>query len=178
MKVKAILVFILFFTSASFSQTDFTIGGYLGGGSFSGNSSSVGGFTSSIYFETNVPMFEEVYPRAGFIFTKDLNAIIPNDKKPFYPYLMGVSFKGVTYQFFDSKIFLEEGAGLLALNDRTFSDTNIWDYGIAISLSAGYDLRTFNLTGFKVGLGAEYGITFFNTLPKYSSIHLFAQLTI
>ena len=91
---------------------------------------------------------------------------------------MGVNFKGVTTQYFDNKMFLEEGVGFLALNDRTFSDTDIWDYGIVISLSTGFDLRNFDLKGFKLGAGAEYGITFFNTLPKYSSIHLFVHYTI
>jgi hypothetical protein len=178
LKVKAFLLIILFFSPLIFSQTDFTIGGSFGGGSFSGNTASVSGFTSSLYAEVNIPLFEEVYPRASFIMVKDINALLPNTQKPYLPYLAGASFKGVTYQFFDSKIFLEEGAGLLALNDNTLSDTNIWDYGIVISFSVGYDLRNYNLKGFKLGAGAEYGITFFNTLPKYSSIHVFAQFTI
>jgi hypothetical protein len=29
-----------------------------------------------------------------------------------------------------------------------------------------------------VGAGAEYGITFINTLPRYSSIHIFFQFVI
>lgn len=177
MKVKTLLLFIIFFSTTVFPQIKFTIGGSVGGGSFSGNSSSVGGFTSSLYAETDMTLFQEVFPRLGLIFTKDLNAVLPNTRKPYYPNILGFSFKGVTYQFFDNKIFLEEGVGLLALNDRTFIDTNVWDYGIVISFSVGYDLRNFNLNGFKLGAGAEYGITFFNTLPKYSSLHVFAQYT-
>lgn len=178
MKVKTLLLFILLFTAISFPQINFTVGGSVGGGYFSGNSSSVGGFTTSLYAETNIALFQEVFPRLSLVFTKDLNAVLPNTHKPYFPNILGFSFKGVTYQFFDNKIFLEEDAGLLALNDRTFIDTNVWDYGIAISFSAGYDLRNFDLKGFKIGAGAEYGITFFNTLPKYSSIHLFAQYTL
>lgn len=177
MKVKTLLLFIIFFSTTVFPQIKFTIGGSVGGGSFSGNSSSVGGFTSSLYAETDMTLFQEVFPRLGLVFTKDLNAVLPNTRKPYYPNILGFSFKGVTYQFFDNKIFLEEGVGLLALNDRTFIDTNVWDYGIVISFSVGYDLRNFNLDGFKLGAGAEYGITFFNTLPKYSSLHVFAQYT-
>lgn len=178
MKVKTLLLFIIFFSTTVFPQIKFTIGGSVGGGSFSGNSSSVGGFTSSLYAETDMTLFQEVFPRLGLVFTKDLNAVLPNTRKPYYPNILGFSFKGVTYQFFDNKIFLEEGVGLLALNDRTFIDTNVWDYGIVISFSVGYDLRNFNLDGFKLGAGAEYGITFFNTLPKYSSLHVFAQYTL
>jgi hypothetical protein len=178
LKIKVLIIIVIFLPSFAFSQVEFTIGGSLGGGSFSGNSSSVGGFTTNFYVETNIPLFSEVYPRAGFFFIKDFNAILPNTYKPYFPYLMGFSLKGVTYQFFDNKIFLEEGVGLLALNDRTFSDTNIWDYGVIFSLSAGYDLRNFNLKGIKVGLGVDYGITFFNTLPQFSSINVFVHYTI
>ncbi len=178
MKVKTILLEVVLFSSICFAQTEFSVGGYLGGGSFSGNTVSVGGFTSSLFVEANIPLFEEVFPRASFIFTKDFNSLLPNTIQTYNPFILGFDFKGITTQYFDNKLFLEEGVGLLALNDRTFIDTNIWDYGIVISLSAGFDLRNFNLKGFKVGAGAEYGITFFNSLPKYSSIHLFFQFTI
>ncbi|MDP2362968.1 MAG: hypothetical protein Q8M94_04260 [Ignavibacteria bacterium] len=178
MKVKVLIIFVKLFSLVTFAQTEISVGGYLGGGSFSGNSFSVGGFTASLFVEASLPLFEEVFPRASFMFTKDFNAILPNTTKAYYPYLMGLNFKGITTQYFDNKIFLEEGVGLLALNDHTFIDTDIWDYGVVISLSAGYDLRNFNLKGFKIGAGAEYGITFFNTLPKYSSIHLFVHYTI
>jgi len=178
LKVKTILSAVVLFSSICFSQTEFSVGGYLGGGSFSGNSPSIGGFTTSLFVEVNLPLFEEVFPIVSFIYTKDFNAILPNTNKPYNPFIMGFNFKGITTQYFDSKIFLEEGVGLLALNDRTFIDTDIWDYGVVISLTVGYDLRNFDLNGFKIGIGAEYGITFFNTLPKYSSIHIFVHFTI
>ncbi len=178
MKVKTILSTVVMLSSICLSQTEISVGGYIGGGSFSGNSVSIGGFTTSIFVEANFPLFEEVFPRVSFIYTKDFNAILPNTNQPYNPFIMGFNFKGVTTQYFDSKVFLEEGVGLLALNDRTFSDTDIWDYGIVISLSVGYDLRNYNLKGFKIGAGAEYGITFVNTLPKYSSIHIFFQFVI
>ncbi|HEX7357968.1 MAG TPA: hypothetical protein VF270_09690 [Ignavibacteriaceae bacterium] len=178
MKIKEFLIFIIFLSSPIFSQTEISVGGYLGGGTFSGNSSSVGGFTSSVFVEANLPLFEEVFPRVSLIFTKDLNAILPNDNQPYNPYILGFNFKGVTTQYFDNKIFLEEGVGLLALNDRTFIDTNVWDYGVVISISAGFDLRDFDLKGFKLGAGVEYGLTFFNTLPKYSSLHILLQYSI
>ena len=178
MKVKGLIIIVIFFSSTLFSQTEISVGGFLGGGSFSGNSVSIAGFTSSIFIEANLPLFEEVFPRLSFIYTKDFNAILPNTNQPYNPFVMGVNFKGVTTQYFDNKMFLEEGVGFLALNDRTFSDTDIWDYGIVISLSTGFDLRNFDLKGFRLGAGAEYGITFFNTLPKYSSIHLFVHYTI
>jgi hypothetical protein len=178
LKVKIIFVLLLLISSITFSQTTVSVGGYLGGGQFSGNSVSVGGFTSSLFIEMNTVLFEEVYPRLSFIFTKDFNVILPNATQTYNPFILGVTFKGVTTQYFDGKLFLEEGVGFAALNNQTFSDTNVWDYGVVISISAGFDLRDFDLNGFKLGAGAEYGMTFFDTLPKYSSLHLFIHYTI
>lgn len=178
MKVKIVFVLLILITPRLLSQTEISIGGSLGGGSFKGNSSSVGGFSSSLFLEANIPLFDEVFPRVGFIFMKDFNAILPNTNQSYNPFIYGISFKGITTQYFDSKIFLEEGVGLLAIKDRTFNDTNVWDYGVDISLSVGYDLRNFDLKGFKIGAGVEFGFTFFNTLPKYSSVQIFAHYTI
>lgn len=177
---KYLLLIILFITinlpvSAQFR---ISIGGTVGGGFLKGNSPSVGAVTTSLFLETNTVLFEEVYPRLGVIFAKDYNAIIPNVDKPYFPYVQGVTFKGVTTQYFDGRYFLEEGVGLLALNDRTFSDTDNWNYGVVLSINGGFDLRGFNLDGFKLGGGAEYGITFTNALPQYSSIHLFVQYSL
>jgi hypothetical protein len=170
-------IFLISFQIISFAQFKISIGGTVGGGFLRGNSPSVGAFTSSVFLETNTVLFQEVFPRLSFVFAKDFNAIVPNVKKPYFPYVKGISFKGITSQYFDGNYFLEEGVGLLALNDRTFSDTDSWNFGVVISINGGFDLRGFNLDGFKLGAGAEYGITFTNSLPQYSSIHLFTHYT-
>lgn len=159
------------------AQFMFSAGATVGGGFIQSNSPSVGTFTTSVFIETNTALFEEVFPRLSFIFAKDFNAIIPNVEKPYFPWVQGITFKGITTQYFDGRYFLEEGIGLIALNDRTFSDTDNWNYGVALSINGGFDLRGFNLDGFKLGAGAEYGITFTNALPQYSSIHLFVIYT-
>ena len=174
------MIYIILFTgfpSAANAQFMFSAGATLGGGFIKSNSPSVGTFTTSLFIETNIVLFSEVFPRLGFIFAKDFNAIIPNVEKPYFPWVQGITFKGVTTQYFDGRYFLEEGVGLLALNDRTFSDTDNWNYGVVLSINGGFDLRGFNLDGFKLGAGAEYGITFTNALPQYSSIQLLALYT-
>jgi hypothetical protein len=159
------------------AQFRIAVGGTVGGGILKGNSPSVGAVTTSLFIETNTTLFQEVYPRLSFVLAKDFNAIVPNVKKPYFPYARGITFKGITSQYFNGKYFLEEGVGLLALNDRTFSDTDNWNFGVVISINGGFDLRGFNLDGFKLGAGAEFGITFTNSLPWYSSIHLFTHYT-
>ena len=174
------LLLLILFVAAQFTanaQLRISIGGTVGGGFLKGNSPSVGAVTASLFLETNTVLFSEVFPRLGVIYARDFNAIIPNVDKPYFPYVQGVTFKGITTQYFDGKYFLEEGVGLLALNDRTFSDTDDWNFGIVLSINGGFDLRGFNLDGFKLGAGAEYGITFTNALPQYSSLHLFTLYT-
>lgn len=167
MKIKILLSFLLIFNAAIFSQIQFSAGTFIGASSFSSTSPSVGGFATGFFIETDQPLFEEVYPRFGFTFMKDINAIIPNSRNPYYPSMLTFSFKGVTSQYFDSKIFLEESVGIMTLNDRTFVDKNSWEYGIALSFLAGYDWRNFNLKGLKTGIAVDYGITFTGSLPTF-----------
>jgi len=179
LQIRLLIILIVLtgiFASAK-AQFMFSAGATIGGGYLKSNSPSVGAVTTSLFIETNTVLFSEVFPRLSFIFAKDFNAIIPNVEKPYFPWVQGITFKGVTTQYFDGRYFLEEGVGLLALNDRTFSDTDNWNYGVVLSINGGFDLRGFNLDGFKLGAGAEYGITFTNALPQYSSIHLFTIYT-
>jgi hypothetical protein len=177
-KIIFVVIIIFFLQITAAAQLRISAGGFVGGGFVKGNSPSVGSANVSFFIETNTVLFAEVVPRLGVIFAKDFNSIVPNVEKPYFPYVQGINFRGVTTQYFDNHIFLEEGIGLLALNDRTFSDTDIWDYGIVLSISGGWDLRGFELSGFKLGAGIEYGITFLNTLPQYTSLHLFFHYTL
>ena len=172
------LAFILIVSTPMYSQMRVSAGGFIGGGTIQGNSPSIGAFTASVFIETNTTLFLEVTPRLSYVFARDFNAIIPNTTQPYNPFVQGITFKGITTQYFEDKLFLEEGVGLLALNDRTFSDTDVWSFGVVLSLSGGWDLRGFNLDGFKLGAGIEFGITFNNTLARYSSVHLYFNYTI
>ena len=178
--VKIAMLFILIFTiqSNTNAQIRVSAGGSVGGGFIKGNSPSVSSFTASFFVETNTILFTEVTPRLSFVYARDFNSIIPNLRKPYFPFIQGISFKGITTQYFEDHIFLEEGFGLLALNDRTFSNTDSWSYGIVLSINGGFDLRGFELSGFKIGAGIEYGITFNNTLAQFSSLHFYINYTL
>jgi len=171
-------ILILFISVSSYSQIKISAGGFVGGGTIKGNSPSIGAFTVSVFIETNTTLFLEVTPRLSYVFAKDFNAIIPNTSQPFNPYVQGITIKGIATQYFKDKIFLEEGVGLLALNDRIFSDIDVWSYGVVLSLSAGWDLHGIHLNGFKLGAGVEFGITFNNTLARYSSLYFYFNYTI
>lgn len=171
------LVLLLLFNTAN-AQIELTVGAYAGGGFIKGNSPDQSSFSTSVFIETNTPLFEEVYPRVSFIYAQDFNILLPDTRQRYHPFIKGFSLKGITSQYFDSRIFLEEGVGFLMLNDRTFSDVNEWNAGMVLSLAGGLDFRDFDLKGFKIGAGMEYGLTFTNTLAQFFSLHIQMMFTI
>lgn len=177
-KIFLTTAIVLFITTVGFTQNEISFGGYLGGGSLSSNSPSEGSFGATFFVQVDVPIFAEVFPRVSFIYNRDFSSLIPDSRQTYYPFLQGFSFRGVTSQYFDSKIFLEQAVGVLVLNDRTFIDRNSWEYGIVLSFVGGFDLRNYDLKGFKVGAGVEYGLTFTGNLPQYFNLYLQFQYTL
>lgn len=172
MKIKIILIFCVILISNLDCQTRFSIGSRVGYSSFSSSSPSIDGYVLSLYFQIDEPLFEEVYPRAAVQLMKEINSIIPSDRTPYYPQLVSLSFSGVTTQYFDSRIYLEESVGIMLVNDKTFIDRNLWNYGLGLSFVAGLDMRNFNLQGWQTGIGAEYGLTFNGQLPSFLNFYL------
>ncbi|MFC2134977.1 hypothetical protein ACFLTH_10190, partial [Bacteroidota bacterium] len=90
----------------------------------------------------------------------------------YYPFMKGMALKIYTEQKIKGIIFAEEGIGPLILNDRTFSDINVWNYGLTFSALIGLNFRGENLKGFTLGIGVDYGTTFNNTAANYYSTNL------
>ncbi|MFA7229514.1 MAG: hypothetical protein WC061_10805, partial [Melioribacteraceae bacterium] len=61
------------------------------------------------------------------------------------------------------------------LNDRTFSDVNLWEVGVGFNFLCGYDFRKTGPSGFSIGLGIDYGVTFTHTTASYFLIYLQSQ---
>ena len=178
MKTKTIVIFLfvmLLLPKAILPLESLSFGGYLGGGVISGNTTGQGSFSSSFFFEVDPGFYKDLSFRFSFIYHTDFNSILPNSTKRYYPFIKGLGLKGITLQNIEPNFFIEEGLGLIALNDRTISGTDLWDYGVNFSIAAGFDLRGLTKNGLKLSLGTEYGLTFFNTLPSYFSLYLQAQ---
>lgn len=175
-KLTAVLFSLLILTSRLLPQESISAGGYLGGGVISGNTAQKGSFSSSLFLEVEPGFYKDFSLRLSFLYHTDFNSILPNATKKYYPFLKGLGLKAITFQnITETQFFIEEGLGLITLNDRTISGTNEWDYGVNFSLSAGLDMTNFERKGFKLSLGAEYGLTFFKTLPSYFSIYFQSQ---
>lgn len=169
----AIGLFIILNSSSLFGQDVFGAGAFLGGGTIKGNSPEQGSYTASIFIETKMLFVNNALLRLSFLYAADFNSILPDSRVVYNSFVKGITLKMILSQPLENTFYLEEGIGLLLLNDRTFSDTDIIDAGMAASLLAGIDFRDdLEVKGFRLGAGVEYGLTFTNTLASYLSFHL------
>lgn len=163
---------IMVFTTNAQIHVD-AIGAYAGLGSIKGNSSSVSCLTTSIFADTKLFLSEEITFRFSFIYARKVEAILPTGSQSrYFPFQRGLSVKMILEQPLYQYFFIEEGIGLLVLNDRTFSDTDKWGVGVIFHIVAGIDFRSYKQSGFKLSFGSDIGNTFNATTPSYFSVHL------
>jgi len=176
-KIQFTIVMLLLVTAFSKAQIHSpSLGTSIHFGNFSGNSPSISGLGGSVFFDF-YPWFEDdVSFRASFTYSQMVEKFLPeNGSGKYYPFIKIFSLKGFFNQYLSPSIYIEEGAGLIYLNDRTFSDVNIWEFGVGFSALVGYDFRKNNLNGFSLGLGIDYGVTFTKTTANYFLIFLQTQ---
>jgi len=172
MKKKIVLAIILFLVCTNLWGQ--SAGVSLGGGLISSNSPNVSSFSTTLFLESPI-LFNSFSIRLSFLYDADYNQILPNSTNLYNPFIKGVSLKGLTTQNYSGSYYLDEGIGLLMINDRIFNNTDYIDYGFVMSIGAGFDLRNDNPAGFRIGAGVDYGFTFTNTYAKYFSLHLIGQ---
>jgi hypothetical protein len=175
--IKKLFIFFLFITKISSAQIESpAIGGSLHLGSINGNSPSVSSIGGTLFFDF-CPWFEhDVSFRVSFTYSQMVEKFLPENRTSrYYPFIKTFSLKGFIRQDFSFPFYIEEGAGLIYLNDRTFSDVNVWETGIGFNALVGYDFRKINTNGFSVGLGIDYGITFTHTTANYFLVFLQTQ---
>lgn len=166
---------IIFYSGISAPQSEISIGVNAGGGFISANSPNEGAFTSSVFIGGYLNPGDYIATRLGFIYAADFNSIVPGGREQYYPSIKGFYLEGIYSNYITESFYMDQGLGLITLNDRIYSDRNDWDLGIVISLLAGVDLREYSLNGFKIGLGLEYGVTFINYSIQYYSTHFQLQ---
>lgn len=173
-KVFFAVIILIICSNKINAQTNFSAGAYVGGGYISGNSPNIGSFNTSIFIEFKTPLSDFIFTRLSFIYGQDVDKLF-GTRRDYFPFLKGISIKGMLYQNLSDDFYLEEGFGLLYLNDRIFSNSVDNDFGVLFSLSGGIDLRKNKPNGFRLGAGTEYGLTFNNTLANYLSVYIQAQ---
>ena len=168
---------MLIFTTATKAQINsFNVGGSFHIGSIAGNSPSVTSLGGSVFVDF-YPWFEnDVSFRFGYSYSQKVEYFLPENRMGrYYPFLKILSLKGFIRQNFSLPLYLEEGAGIIYLNDRTFLDANNWQVGTSFSASVGYDFRKVDPSGFCMNLGLDYGVTFTQTTANYFFVFLQGQ---
>ncbi len=167
--IKCIFILSIVFNSVIFGQMSNEYGGaYLGFGSIKGNSPVQSSLAGSIIFGFNHNLLNEIGIRFGYTYARKVNYFLPeNSSGKYYPFLQAVTAKAVIEQSLENSLFVEEGIGLCAVNDRTFSDVDEWAFGIAFSAMIGWDLRNRAGQGYRLGFIGESALTVTSTTPTY-----------
>lgn len=172
-----VILLLLTYTD-SFSQfNSFSLGGGFGAGEIAGNSTPLTSFSFKLFTDFKAWFSNDVSFRAGYSYARKIDYFLPEDRSgKFYPFIQAISLQAYLDQRLTGKIYLEEGAGLIAINDHTFSDTNEWDYGTAFSFLAGFDFRNDSNEGLRLGASLDYGITFTGTTANFYLVSLQTQI--
>ncbi len=150
-----------------------SIGTSLGIGTISGNSPQIFSSSLSLFTDACIESPAPVCLRLQLSFLNDFNKLIPENRQgKYYPYLKGGSVQMLFQQLVFKKIYFEEGFGPVIINDRTFSDVNVWSYGAVFSFSAGISFAEKGEKGFTLAMVTELGNTFTETTPQYLSLSL------
>jgi hypothetical protein len=171
-------IILLFACSAKTEAqiTAFSAGGSLGIGGLKGNSPSQTSLCGDLFLDFYPSFIDFISIRLKFNYSRKVEYFLPENRtNKYYPFVKSFSANVFLEQYVDSKVFVEEGIGFLVLNDHTFSDVNTWNYGMVFNALAGWDLRKFEDTGFRIGFGTEYGLTFTNANASFYSFHIQGQ---
>ncbi len=161
-----VILFLSFEAKGQISQ--FHSGISIGTGSFSGETIPQSGLSASISFGFKHEITGDVAFRFSYTYIRKINYFFPENRiDKYYPLIQSLTVTANIEQAISERIFLQEGAGLSALNDRTFSGLNEWDFGIIFGLTIGVDFKDINSAGWRIGLGGEVAETFTNTTASY-----------
>jgi len=165
MKIIFIIFFSFLLSTSTFSQSyNFNVGGGIGIGSIKGNLPSQTSFSGKAFIELEPFIIPLNSIQFAFTFAQKLEKIIPeNRNNKYYPFIKSLSLIGKSEQFVTENLFIEEGFGLLLLNDRTYDDINTWNYGFVLNASGGTYLNRKT----KISIACDYGLTLNNTNASY-----------
>ena len=164
MKIFCSIILLSFSTFLFGQKTIPTIGGGAGLGSLLGNFPSQTTLGGKIYLETHSPIsfFDRI--QYHLTFAQKVEKFLPGSYDfDHYSYFTSLGIAGMFNQQLSNDYFIEEGLGIIYLNDRSFNDIDTWNIGMLISMAAGIDLKN----NFELFFSIDYGITINNTNVSY-----------
>ena len=162
---KFYFAFIFLLSTFLIGQSSRTaVGTGIGIGSFNGDFPSQTTFNTKIYVETpsGISLFDKL--NFSFTFGQKIEKFLPgNYKYDYYSYFTSFGVSGVFTQDIGGNLSIDEGIGLLYLNDRSFSDIDEWNIGMILNIAGGMQISK----NVNVYLNIDYGLTFTNTNSSY-----------
>lgn len=160
----------MFFSISAHAQIKFVgVGTNIGIGEIKGNTPSISSLSASILADVKTNYWEELNFRFAYHYARKVEYFLPNSSSnKIYPKLKLFSLQVLISQKFGENYFIEEGLGFSYLNDNTLTENSDWNLGTMFSGLIGIDFTEKDV-GFKLGLGAEYAITFTNVNASYLS---------
>lgn len=173
---KLTLLLICLFTPLKFAQSsNYSIGNGIGLGSFFGDFPSQSTLNGKIYFEFSSPisLFDKL--DLNFSFGQKIEKFLPDSYNyKHYSYFTSFGVSGKFVQPLDNVFSVEEGIGLIYLNDRSFSDIDEWNIGLLLNISLGMPVSE----KFDLLFNADYGLTFTNTNSSYIAFLLLFRFSL
>lgn len=170
MKIYLNIFFLLIaFKTANAQFDSLRIGGGIGFGSLLGDFPSQSTLGAKIFLETDNAFSPFDKLQFHFAYAQKIEKFLPGDYKiQYYSYMYSIGLTGLFTQKFNKFISVDEGIGLLLLNDRSFDDIDVWNYGVSLNVLGEIKLNN----KVNMGLGLDYGLTFNNTNMSYFLIFI------
>ena len=165
LKISNLIIFFFFISIVVKSQQiDYAVGGGIGLGSLMGDFPSQTTFGGKLFLETNQSFKPFDKLQIHYTYAQKVEKFLPGNRNiDYFSYMSSIGILGIFYQKLNSQVFVEEGIGLILLNDRSFDDINTWNYGILTNLIGGIHLNK----NVDLSLGIDYGLTLNNTNASY-----------
>ncbi len=160
-----VICLVIFFSSLTFGQTNnFAIGSGVGFGSLMGDFPSQSTLGGKLFVEILHPLSPFNKFQIHYAFAQKVEKFLPgNNNIDYFSYMHSFGFSGLFVQPLTEQINIEEGLGIILMNDRSFDDINTWNYGIILNVAAGLPINK----NIDIALNIDYGITFYNTNSSY-----------
>lgn len=165
---KIFLLFFLFNISILFSQSKSNlVGSGFGLGTYIGNFPSQTTLGTKLLYEMNSPFsfFDKI--QFHFSAAQKVEKFLPGSYNyDHYSYFLSLGTSGLFRQFLNENFYFQEGLGIIYLNDRSFDDIDIWNFGTILNLLVGTEINK----NIDLSLHLDYGLTFNNTNVSYTLI--------
>ena len=173
---RHIIIYSLLLTVQLFSQVSVrSIGFPVGVSSFSGNSPKATGLYINPSIDFYDPSLKDLFIRVHGIYMSDFNSIFSSSTSSNYTaHLYGGGVSLMESQPVNPQITLEYGAGFIVIRDRTYSDINVWAYGVHLDAGILFNVYQTSAGSLLLGAGGAFGQAFSETNPGYFAYY--AQL--